>query len=238
MAAAVNGRFQRRAWKSIAELRAAVLNECRLQFADLTGTTYDASWGERHREDAERLEGEDRRARQALRNESKKAVWDLLGEVSVRSRLSSCAPSLIAATIAAFAGTLRGSVELASLPRYNGVRTYVVRMFGSELPVPFERDDDATASDPMTLVRSVVHRLTRTRRLTDHELAVLKMLIDIDAVCATKTALSDGITAGEVIDRERRAMDRAREHHGAPFDAAARARALEQCRAGIRVLLP
>ena len=238
MALPMSGRFRRRPWTSVAELRAAVLNECRLQFADLTGTTYDASWAERHGEDARRLEAEDRAARQATRNDSKTAVWDLLGEVSARPRPSSCAPSLIATAIAAFAGTLRGSVELASLPRYNGVRTYVVRTFGSELPVPFERDDDATASDPMTRARSFVKRFTQTRRLTDHELAILKMLIDIDAVHATKAALSNGITAGEIIDRERRAIERAREHHGAPFAAAARARALEQCRAGTRVLLP
>jgi hypothetical protein len=238
MVTAVSRVSRRCAWKSTAELRAAILTECSLQFADLTGATYPASWGERHRQEARRLEREDSDARRALRNESRTAVWDMLGEVSLRPRPSSCAPSLIAATIAAFAGTLRGGVELGSLPRYNGIRTYVVRTFGSELTMPIERDDEGRMSDPSMGPRSFLERFARTRRLTDHELAVLKMLVDIDEVRVTKAALSDGITVGEVIDRERRAIERAREHHGAPFDAATRARALTQCREGVRVLLP
>src|SRR4051794_11243401 len=114
----MSGGSRRRRWESLGDLRAALLTECGLQFAELTGATYVASWGERHRQEARRREREDVGARRALRNESKAAVWDMLGDVSDRARPSSCAPSLIAATIAAFAGTLRGHVELASLPRY------------------------------------------------------------------------------------------------------------------------
>lgn len=55
----MSGVSRRRGWTSLAELHAALLTECSLQFADLTDEIYGSSWGERHREQARRLERED-----------------------------------------------------------------------------------------------------------------------------------------------------------------------------------
>jgi hypothetical protein len=208
-------RARKRGWATAAAARAAVVQACEAQFESLFGVPFDPAIKAIWRAEYLRLQEEDGAARRAMaggRVSKSKAVAILkkhgLDPDSTNVfAFEGHAPTLYAlydyVTHTGGADTppsIRGLREEFRPPWFNGTRPYVVAMF----EVLSLRNAAPAADGPEAFGRTCK---ATPRYLTDHELAVISILIDPTVVTVTSGDVQNGTTVGRFIDRERKAIE-------------------------------
>jgi hypothetical protein len=217
-------RSPRLPWSSAKAAQDAVVAECKKQFFDLFGVQFSEEMRQLWHAEFKRLREEDEVARAIFaggRFSRKKAIEALKAhgldpDASTVDDLEGHAPTLAALFMEVTAARSGRGPSIDDLrnefrpPRYNDARAWVVSRFELLWCPP----------DPLpqgTIVWG--EQRSEPRYLTDHELAVISVLMNPTLVVLYRGRVQDDDeivpTVGQLLDRERRAIEDKREIVGA-----------------------